>query len=196
MIHHLRAIVARLRGLFGDRRADQELDGEIQGHLALLAERYVRRGMTQEEAAREARRQFGNITSLKEASREMRRIRFIDTVVEDVRFGARMLRTHKGFTAVAVLSLALGIGANTALFSLADVLFWRALPAVNNDRLFTLVRGYDMPTWTCSYPDYVNYRDRNQSFAGLAAYYPVILAFGNRERSRVVTGELVTGEFL
>jgi macrolide transport system ATP-binding/permease protein len=196
MIDHLRTIVARLRGFFGDRRANQELDDEIQNHIALLAERYVRRGMTREEATREARRQFGNITLLKETSREMRRIRPIDTLVQDLRFGARMLFQHKGFTIVAVLSLALGIGANTALFSLADAFLWRALPAVNNDRLFMLVRGYDIPMpWTCSYPDYVNYRDRNQSFAGLAAYEPVILAFGKGERSRVVTGELVTGNF-
>jgi putative ABC transport system permease protein len=194
MIDHLRTIVARLRGFFGDRRADQEFDDEIQDHLALLAERYVRRGMTQEEATREARRQFGNITLLKEASREMRRIRLIDTLIKDLRFGVRMLRTHKGFTAVAVLSLALGMGAYTALFSLADAFLWRALPAVNNDRLFTLVRGDGM-IWPSSYPDYTVYRDLSQSFAGLAAYEPVTLAFGNETRSQLVTGELVTGNF-
>ena len=194
MIHYLRAIAARLRGLFGDRRADQELDDEIETHLRLLTERYVRQGMSEAEAARAARRQFGNATLLKEASREMRRIRLIDTLVQDVLFGARMLLKHKGFTAVAVLSLALGIGANTALFSLADAFLWRALPVVNNDSLFTLVRG-DGLEWPCSYPDYVDYRDRNQSFAGLVAFEPAIFAFGNGERSRVVTGELVTGNF-
>jgi hypothetical protein len=88
-----------------------------------------------------ARRQFGNVTLLKEVNREMRGIRLIETLVQDLRFGARMLRTHKGATAVAVLSLALGIGANTAVFSLADVFLWRALPGVGNDRLFTVVRG-------------------------------------------------------
>jgi macrolide transport system ATP-binding/permease protein len=194
MIDHLRTIVARLRGLFGDRRADQELDDEIQAHIALLAERYVRRGMTREEATREARRQFGNITLLKEASREMRRIRLIDTLIKDLRYGARMLLQHKGFTAVAVLSLALGMGAYTALFSLADAFLWRALPGVENDRLFTLVRG-DGFVWPSSYPDYTVYRDLSQSFAGLAAYEPVTLAFGNGERSQLVTGELVTGNF-
>ena len=194
MTHYLRALAAKLRGLFGDRRAERELDEEIETHLRLLTERYVRRGMTQDEAASAARRQFGNVTLLQEVNREMRRIRLIDTLVQDLRFGARMLLQRKGFTAVAVLSLALGIGANTALFSLADAFFWRALPAVNDDRLFTLVRG-DGLAWTCSYPDYEVYRDHNRSFAGLAAYDPVILAFGNGERSRVVTGELVTGNF-
>ncbi len=194
MTNYLRVMAAKLRGLFGDRSADQELDDEIEAHLRLLTERYVRQGMSEAEAPRAARRQFGNITLLKEASREMRRIRFIDTLVQDLRFGARMLLQRKGFTAVAVLSLAFGIGANTALFSLADVFFWRALPAVNDDRLFTLVRG-DGLAWPCSYPDHVDYRDGARSFDGLAAYEPVVLAFGNRERSRVVTGELVTGNF-
>jgi len=194
MIHHLRAWGARLRGFFRDRRIDCEFDAEIQEHLALLTERYVRRGMTGEEAARAAQRQFGNVTLLKETSREMRRIRLIDALIADLRFAARLLLKEKGFTAVAVLSLALGIGANTAIFSFADLFFWRALPAVNDDRLFTLVRG-DGLVWTTSYPDYLDYRDRSQSFAGLAAYFPVILAFGNGERSRVLTGELVTGNF-
>jgi macrolide transport system ATP-binding/permease protein len=194
MTNYLRVLAARLRGVFGSRRADQELDDEIETHLRLLAERYARQGMTEAEATQAARRQFGNIALLKEDSREMRRIRPIDTLINDLRFGARMLLRDKRFTAVAVLSLALGIGANTTLFSVSDAIFWRALPAVNNDRLFTLMRNDGM-AWTCSYPDYLDYRDRNQSFSGLVVYFPVAIAFGNGERSREVTGELVTGNF-
>jgi hypothetical protein len=120
--------------------------------------------------------------------------RMEDEMFQDLRFGARMLLKQKSFTAVAVLSLALGVGANTAIFSLADALLWRALPATNNDGLFTLVRG-DGSGPTFSYPDYVDYRQRNQAFAGVAAYEPITLAFGNGDRSRVVMGELVTGNF-
>jgi hypothetical protein len=85
MIHYLRALAARLRGLSRDRRADRELDDEIRAHLELLTERYVRQGMTEAEAASAARRQFGNITLLKEANREMRGIRLIETAIQDLR---------------------------------------------------------------------------------------------------------------
>src|SRR5215510_3605331 len=94
MIHHLRALAARLRGLFGDRGADRELDDEIEAHLRLLAERYVRQGMTEGEAAWAARRQFGNVTLLREVNSEMRGIRFIETLFQDVRYGLWMMRKN------------------------------------------------------------------------------------------------------
>jgi macrolide transport system ATP-binding/permease protein len=87
MIHYLRALAARLRELFGDRKDDRELDDEIEMHMRLLAERYVRQGMTEAEAVWAARRQFGNMTLLKEVNREMRGVRFIEAFVQDLRYG-------------------------------------------------------------------------------------------------------------
>jgi MacB-like periplasmic core domain len=183
-----------LKQISSRRRRYDELAESIREHLEEKIEDLIEDGLSREEATRKAHREFGNVTLIEERGREVWQWPRLETLFQDLRFGARMLLKHKGFTAVAMLSLALGIGANTAIFSLADAFLWRALPAVNNDRLFTLVRGDGM-TWTSSYPDYLVYRDSNQLFAGLAAYELVTLAFGDGERSRVVTGELVTGNF-
>src|SRR5262245_11316542 len=138
MAHYFRALAARLRGLFGDRRADQELDDEIETHLRMLAERYARQGMTEAEAAWAARRQFGNVSLLQEAHREMRGIRFIETLVQDLRYGLWMLMTNPGFSATVLLTLALGIGSNTVIFSALNAVILRPLPYQNPDRLVML----------------------------------------------------------
>jgi putative ABC transport system permease protein len=171
MTDYLRALVARLRGLLGKRRAEIELDDEIEAHLRLLAERYVRRGMTEAEAASVARRQFGNIALLKEANREVRGIRFIDTFFQDLRFGMRMLGRNPGFTCVAVLTLALGIGANTAIFSVVNSVFLRSLPYHDPDRLVLLHqrRAQEGPRGALE-ADFLQWRDQAKSFEQIAAY--------------------------
>src|SRR5215475_14316675 len=163
MTHYLRALAAKLRGLFGDRRADQELDGEIETHLRLLTERYVRQGMTEAEAAWAARRQFGNFTLLQEVNSEMRGIRLVGTFLQDLRYGLKMLRRNPGFTVVAVLTLALGIGANTAIFSVVDAVLLRPLPYRDPDRLVLVpyARGLDFLRW----------RDQSKAFESIAAFY-------------------------
>jgi putative ABC transport system permease protein len=166
---HLRAIVARLRGLFRDRRADRELDDEIETHLRLLAERYVRQGMTEAEAAWAARRKFGNVTLLKEANREMRGIRFIETLVQDLRYGLWMLRRNPGFTSVAVLTLALGIGANTAIFSVVNAVLLKPLPYPDPQRLVWItevLHGAELN----GAADYIHWREQSKTFDHLIAF--------------------------
>ncbi len=174
MIHYLRALAARFRGLFGDQRADRELDDEIEMHLRLLTERYVRQGMTKAEATSAARRQFGNVTLLQEASREMRGIRSIETIFQDLRYGLRMLRTHKALTAVAVFSLALGIGANTAIFSLIDAVLLKMLPVERPEQLYFIqnhrTRQQEGIDPAPPYPCYERFLNRQQSFSDLAVF--------------------------
>src|SRR5215510_9198719 len=193
-MYWLRLIYSRLYGLLRKNRIEQEMDDEMRFHLLMRTRQNIERGMRPDEAELEARRRFGNVGRIKDQALDIKGGGLMETLLQDMRYGARMLLKHKGSTAIAVLSLAFGIGAYTTFFGLADAFLWRALPGVDNDRLFTLVRGDGM-IWPSSYPDYIVYRDRSQSLAGLAAFDPVTLAFGNRERSRLVMGELVTGNF-
>ncbi|HEY6403781.1 MAG TPA: ABC transporter permease, partial [Blastocatellia bacterium] len=196
MIDYLRVLAAKLRGLFGDHRPDRELDGEIEAHLRLLTERYVRQGMTEAEAARTARRQFGNVTLLKEDHHEMRGIGLIDTLSQDLRFGARMLVKNPGFTLVAIITLALGIGANTAIFSLVKAVLLGPLPYHDPGRLAML--------WTddpkngiheegTSYLNFLDWHSQSRLFSDMAICSrgnPVVLTGG--DESERVAGDLVS----
>ncbi len=171
MIHYLRALAAKLRGLFGDRKAERELDDEIETHLRSLTERYVRQGMTEAEAAWAARRQFGNVTLLQEAHRDMRGIRLIDTLFQDLRYGLRMLRKNPGFTLVAVLTLALGIGANSAIFSVVNAVLLRSLPYRDPDRLVLVsyIRAREGSSFARP-AEFLDWRDQAKVFEQIGAY--------------------------
>jgi predicted permease len=190
MTHYLRALAAKLRGLFGDRRAERDLDGEIEAHLRLLTERYVRQGMTEAEADRAARRQFGNVTLLKEVNHEMRGIRFIETLIQDVRYGMWMLRRNPGFTFVAVLTLALGIGANTAIFSVVNAVLLRSLPYRDPDSLVLV--SYYLATGERERvlgADFLEWRDQAKAFEQIAAYtFDTADLTGSGEPERLAAG--------
>lgn len=133
--HWLFTIPLRLRSLFRWAQADQELDEELRDHLERKTEEYIARGMTQEEAHRRARLDLGGIEQTKEKCRDVRRINWIKDLIQDLRFGLRMLRKSRGFAAVAVLSLALGIGATTAMFSLIYAVLLHPFPYADADRI-------------------------------------------------------------
>jgi putative ABC transport system permease protein len=157
-------------------RFDHELEEEMRFHLELKAGANLASGMASEEARYASQRQFGNRTLLREVSREMWSFRSIETLVQDLRYGARMLLKHKGITAVAVLTLALGIGANSAIFSVVNSVLLRELPYREPERLVAVFTEYVIPqvgarkSFLFTGADFRDLRDQNQSFEQAAAY--------------------------
>ncbi|HEX8687658.1 MAG TPA: ABC transporter permease, partial [Pyrinomonadaceae bacterium] len=177
-------------------RFDRELEEEVRFHLEMKAEEYVAAGMTPEEASRAARRQFGNETLMRELSRETWGFVMIETLLQDVRYGARVLAKNKGFTAVAVLTLALGIGANTAIFSVVNELLLRPLPYKDAERIVMLWER--TPQGTNQNPtsraNFRGWREQSTAFEGVAAFYDRSFALTGDGEPEEVSVQLATPE--
>ncbi len=146
------------------KQREQELDEEIRAHLGMAIRERIEHGEDPAQAEASARREFGNEPLVKEITRDMWGGRWMETILQDVRYGLRQLRRNPGMTVVAVLTLALGIGANTAIFSLVDQLLLWHIPARDANRLVKVEGIY-----SSSYPFFCAYRDLNQVFSGVLA---------------------------
>jgi len=200
----LRILVARIAALFSGRRLNAELDEELATHLAQAADDHRRRGLSDAEAALAATREFGGVMQTREAYREARGFPLLDTLAQDVRYAIRVLRKSPGFTLAAVFTLALGIGANTAIFTVIDALMLRSLPVRDPDRLVVVGDPGHVHSWSTgtprtdifSFPLYRELRDGNAVFSSLVAACRIdnlqILIDGGAED---ITGRLVTGNY-
>ena len=153
--------------LFRRRQREEELDEEVQAHLRMAAQERMEQGETAEQARTSAVREFGNVTLVKEVTRDMWGFRWLETSLQDIRYGARMLRKNPGFTVVAVLTLALGIGANTAIFSVVNATLLQPLPFSEPDRIVWIREknhGAVAPA------NFLDWRRQNHVFSDISAY--------------------------
>jgi predicted permease len=150
---------------------DHDLDDELETHLDLLVEENMRRGLSSEEARREARLRLGNVTSLREQHRETRGLPFIDTLLQDLRYTFRILRRDTGFAFFAILIVGLGIGASAIVFSVLNTLLLRPLPFKDADSLVWIANRRAMPEQTTQVSYLLNAREQSTSFAEIGAYF-------------------------
>ncbi|MGO9255407.1 MAG: ADOP family duplicated permease [Bryobacteraceae bacterium] len=194
----MRQVWRRWWSLVRRGRLDRELNEEIAMHLAMQEEEFRHKGMSPAEAHRAALREFGGVAQTEEAYRERRGIPWLESAAQDVRYGMRGLRRNPGLAVAAVLSLALGIGANTAIFSLFHALMLRMLPVARPEELVNLYRTGGWGKGYCSYPLYQEVAARTDLFTGVIARTGVEkVRFTPRpgEREQFAYRELVSGNY-
>ena len=197
MISRLRAL---LNNVFRRKQLDRDLDEELQAYVELVSAEKVQTGVDPEEAHRYARRQTGGIDQVVQSVRDVRAGVWLDKLVQDVQYGVRTLAKNPTFSMVAVGTLALGIGANTAMFSLLDQVVLRLLPVSHPERLVILREtgnhyGNSYGANTISWPMFEDLRDNNQVFSGMFCRFPTTVTIGYGDRAAQVPAELVSGSY-
>ena len=189
-------MLARLRSIF--RNSSRRLDEELQAHLDLLVEDHRKRGLSPAEALQAARRDLGGLTQIRELHREQRRVALLDTLAQDVRYAFRQLRSSPGFTAAAVLTLALGIGANTAIYRVLDAAVFRPLPVKDPQHLVQLQLWRDGKPARFNYPLFREMAGRQRVLEGVfaASGFPLHqAALHGAGPLKTVRGVLVSGDY-
>jgi predicted permease len=163
------AVIRRIANLFRRSRVDREIEAELQAHIAMRMEDNLAHGMSRDEARRDARLRFGNPTATKERVTEADASLGLEGLGRDIRYALRQLRRSPGFALTAILTLALGIGANVVVFGVLNAILLRPINVPGAERLFEIEQK-EAGNLTQSYPDYLDYRARNTSFTDMAIY--------------------------
>lgn len=186
-----------LDATFRRTRSEQEMDAELQFHIQARAEDVIRSGVPRTEALRRARLEFGAVERVKEEAREARGLGWFDALRQDFRYGARTLRRSPGFTAVAALTLALGIGANTAIFSVVYGVLLEPLPYRDAARLILLNETTPrVGVLSVSYPNFLDWRTQSSQFSQMAAVCGVGFNLSGVNQPEAINGQAVSANFL
>ena len=197
MISRLRALC---KNVFRRNQIDRDLEDELQAYVELVSADKVRAGVDPEEAHRDALCQAGGIDQVVQSVRDVRAGIWLDRLAQDVRYGVRTLAKAPAFSLVAIATLALGIGANTAMFSLLDQVVLRLLPVSDPERLVIIREtgnhfGNSYGPNTISWPMFEDLRNNNQVFSGMFCRFPVTVAIGYADRAQQIPAELVSGSY-
>ncbi len=190
-------LLFRLRAVFRARSMDTGLDEELRFHLDRQREKYIQAGLSPEEARRRVRLDFGGATQITEECRDARGTQALEALRQDLRYGFRTLRKNPGFTCVALITLALAIGANTAIFSVVYGALLRPLPYAEPDRLIVLNETHPrIGTISVSYPNFLDWRVQNHVFSDMAVMANVGYNLSGIVQPETIKGQAVTSNFL
>src|SRR6185369_6200695 len=184
-------LLFRLRSLLQKKSMERELDDELRFHFENQREKYMTSGLSSEEATRRAQLEFGGVDQIKEECRQARGVALVESMVQDIFYALRNWRRSPVFASVAILSLALGIGANTAIFSLIDTLLFRNLPVQHPEELEEI----QVSPIYFSYPMYRDIKDSNGVFSGMLARNPVPATLSNNDVVQRGVVEIVSGNY-
>src|SRR5262247_2802152 len=200
--HWFYTVPLRMRSLFRRQQVEQELDEELRYHLERQVDENIAKGMTPDEARHAALRAMGGVERRKEECRDLRRVNYIENMLQDLQYAGRVLRRSPGFTSVAIISLTLGIGANTAIFQLLNAVRLRSLPVANPQELaevriaggnggYGVQRGINSELTN---PLWERIRANQQAFSGIFAWGDAAYNIGQRSDGRRVTILFVSGD--